>query len=81
MCKDREGWKREGRIPCVQQENVFPSPGELNLQGEGGSVAQGCVGLPAWDLCIMKLVNQCKSNWKSTDYVIQVLSAALLNLF
>lgn len=38
------------------------------------------MGLPAWDLCIMKLVNQGKSNWKSTDYVIQVLSAALLNL-
>lgn len=38
MCKDREGGKRVGRFPCIQHENVFPSPGELELQGEGGSV-------------------------------------------
>lgn len=75
MCKDREGRKTS----LVFSKKMF-SQVLVEFQGEGGSVAQGCVGLPAWDLCIMKLVNQCKSSWKSTDYVIQVLSAAPLNL-
>lgn len=47
MCKDREGGKRVGRFPCIQHENVFPSPGELELQGEGGSVHKN-----VWD-CLL----------------------------